>query len=122
MSIRRLTSVAAAAAFTTIVLVPNSAFAADAYHPANGESGATYHPDHASTASSQQVAADLLKAQQHPAWNTAISRGAPWPVAKTGEPKTREQVNAELNAAMQHPAWKNVSRGAPWPTVVADKK
>lgn len=122
MSVRTLSSLAAAVALTAAVLVPISAFAAGAYHPSNGEAGATYHPDHASTSSSEQVAADLQKAQQHPAWNTAISRGAPWPVAKTGEPKTRAQVNAELNAAMQHPAWKNVSRGAPWPTYVADKK
>ncbi|PNG48937.1 MULTISPECIES: hypothetical protein [unclassified Variovorax] len=121
MSIRSLTSVAAAAAFATTLLVPVSALADGAYHPATGELGATYHPQHASATSGSQVAADLEKAQKHPAWNAA-SRGAPWPVAKSGEPKTRDQVNAELNAAMKDPAWKNVSRGAPWPTVVADPK
>lgn len=121
MSVRTLSSVAAVAAFATTMLVPLSASADGAYHPSNDEAGATYHPSHASTTTGSQVAADLAKAQKHPAWNTSISRGAPWPVAKTGEPKTRDQVNAELKAAMQHPAWSNVSRGAPWPTVVSSK-
>ena len=78
MSVRTLSSVAAATAFAATLLVPVSAFAAGAYHPADGETGATYHPDHVGAASSQQVAADLEKAQQHPAWKT-VSRGAPRP-------------------------------------------
>ncbi|WP_431273242.1 DUF4148 domain-containing protein [Variovorax ureilyticus] len=121
MTIRTLSFVAAAATVAATLFVPVGAMANGIYHPANGEAGVTYHPDHAKWSSGQQVAAELEKAQKSPAWNAA-SRGAPWPVQSAGQPKTREEVNAELNAAMRDPAWKSVSRGAPWPTPVADPK
>ncbi|XXQ52990.1 DUF4148 domain-containing protein [Xenophilus aerolatus] len=113
-SIRRSLAVALG---TAAVLFAPAAFAAGAYHPANGEAGATFHPEHAASKSRDHVGNELAAATQHPAWQTAISRGAPWPVAKSGPGLTREQVSAELQAAMKHPAWDRVSRGgAPWPT------
>lgn len=116
MSFRVLTSCAAAASAAVLLLAPASAFANGPYHPATaGEAGVTYYPDHASKASSEQVATDLEKAQKNPAWNSA-SRGAPWPAVNAGAPKSRDQVNAELNSAMQDPAWGSASRGAPWPS------
>ncbi|MBP6898238.1 MULTISPECIES: DUF4148 domain-containing protein [Pseudacidovorax] len=107
-------SLVAAAGAATLLLAP-AAMAAGAYHPATTEAGATFHPEHASTKTREQVNADLQTAMKHPAWDR-VSRGAPWPVAKTGPGLTREQVNADLQAAMKHPAWDRVSRGgAPWP-------
>lgn len=116
-TVRSLTVAGALAA----ALVPTS-FAAGAYHPNSSESGATFHPDHVNQATRAQVASDLDKAQKNPRWSTTYSRGAPWPAAASGEPKTRAQVNAELQTAMKHPAWNSVSRGAPWPPVLATAK
>ncbi|MEJ8855894.1 DUF4148 domain-containing protein [Variovorax robiniae] len=83
------------------VAVPFAAFAAGPYHPAPGEAGVTYVPEHDKRENSrQQVVADLEKAQKQPAWNAA-SRGAPWPVAKTGAPKTRDDVSKEAANAMR---------------------
>ena len=108
-------SLVVAAGAATLLLAP-AAMAAGAYHPANTEAGATFHPEHASTKTRDQVNAEFAVAAKHPAWQPAISRGAPWPVVKTGPGLTREQVNADLQAAMKHPAWDRVSRGgAPWP-------
>lgn len=89
--------------------------------PTPNEAGATYHPEHASKRSRADIDSDLNSAMKQPAWNAA-SRGAPWPVAKTGEPKSRAQVVAELDVAMKHPAWNSVSRGAPWPPVLNNPK
>lgn len=122
MSVLTLRSFAAVSALAAAILVPCAAFAAGPYHPEPTEAGATYHPDHASKLSGTQVAAELIQAQKHPLWNTAISRGAPWPAAKLGEPKTRTQVNSELQAAMKSPAWNSVSRGAPWPAVLTSSR
>ena len=120
MSTRPLHHASAIAALVLSVLAAN-AFAGAAYHPTSNEAGAVFHPDHASSRSRAEIESELTKAQAHPAWNSA-SRGAPWPVAKLGEPKTRAQVVAELDAAMKHPAWNSVSRGAPWPSVLASSK
>ena len=113
-------SLVSAAALASFLAVPVIALANGVYHPAPNEAGVTYHPEHAGAKTSQQVAAELDAATKHPAWQTSMSRGAPWPVAKSAEPKTRDQVNAELQAAMKHPAWNSASRGAPWPVVTVD--
>lgn len=104
-----------AAAGAALMFLAPAAMAAGAFHPDTSEAGAVFFPDHVSVKSREQVNAELASAMQHPAWQTAISRGAPWPVTKTGAGLTREQVNADLDAAMKHPAWNSVSRGAPWP-------
>ena len=101
MTTRALSFAATAATVVATLFVPSGAMAEGVYHPANGEAGASYHPDHAKWSSGQQVAAELEKAQKSPAWNAA-SRGAPWPVQSAGKPRTREEVNAELNAAMPY--------------------
>ncbi|MBN8750608.1 Uncharacterised protein [Xylophilus ampelinus] len=109
--------VATLAAATAAAFFLSPAMAAGAFHPQNGEVGATFHPDHVSSKSRDQVNTELVAATQLPAWQPLISRGAPWPIAKTGPGLTREQVNAELQAAMKTPAWDRVGRlGAPWPT------
>ena len=113
-------SLVSAAALASVLAVPVSALADGVYHPAPNEAGVTYHPDHLGNKTSQQVAEELDAATKHPAWQTSMSRGAPWPVAKSAEPKTRDQVSAELQAAMKHPAWNSVSRGAPWPAFKVD--
>lgn len=122
MNLRYLQRTAVTAGFGVILLSGTSAFAAGPYHPASSEAGATYHPDHVVSRSRTAVEADLGTAMRHPSWGTAISRGAPWPVARTEQPKTREQVKAELAAAMKNPAWNMVSKGAPWPVVLSDAK
>ncbi|RYE59374.1 MAG: DUF4148 domain-containing protein [Hyphomicrobiales bacterium] len=122
MSIRILRSAAIVSAVAAAAFVPAIVSAAGAYHPSSQEEGVAYHPAHASKANRGQVTSELSQAMKHPSWNTAISRGAPWPVASSGEPKTRAQVNAELQAAMKSPAWNSVSRGAPWPPASATVK
>ncbi len=121
MSIRTFCSILTVPVVLAASIAPFGAWASGAYHPASNEAGATYHPEHAAKLSRDQVDKDLSTAMQQPAWNSA-SRGAPWPVAKAGEPKTRAQVVSELEAAMKIPAWNSVSRGAPWPPVLNNAK
>lgn len=104
-----------AAAGAALMSLSSIAMAAGAFHPENSEAGAVFFPEHASVKSREQVSTELAGAMRHPAWQTAISRGAPWPAAQSGTGLTREQVEADLRAAMKHPAWNGVSRGAPWP-------
>lgn len=122
MSTRHLRSAVALSAFAAAALAPVAAFAAGPYHPAPTEAGATYHPDHASTRARGEVIAEFNQAAKHPRWNTAMSRGAPWPVSSAETPKTRDQVQAELAAAMKHPAWNSVSRGASWPAAMVESR
>lgn len=122
MNLRTALTATSAIGTIAVLVVSSNAIAAGPYHPSSNEAGATHHPEHASANQRNQVTAELSAATKHPAWGTAISRGAPWPVAKTGEPKSRSQVNAELATAMKSPAWNSVSRGAPWPPVLADAK
>ena len=122
MFTRHIRSIAALSAFAAVAVAPLTVFAAGPYHPAPTEAGVTYHPDHASTRSRGEVVAEFNQATKHPAWNTSISRGAPWPVSRAEAPKTREQVKAELAAVMKHPAWNAVSRGASWPAGMVESK
>ena len=122
MFTRTLRSIAIVSALVVTILAPATVSAAGPYHPAPTEAGFTHHPEHAIARSRDQVVAEFNQAQKHPSWNTAMSRGAPWPVTRSAEPKTRAQVNQELERAMKHPAWSSVSRGAPWPAVMADAK
>lgn len=122
MSTRHIRSIVALSACAAAAVAPFTAFAAGPYHPAPTEAGATYHPDHAGARSRGEVVAEFNQAIQHPAWNTSMSRGAPWPVSRAETPKTREQVKAELAAVMKHPAWNAVSRGASWPADMVESK
>lgn len=119
---RQLRSVAVLSAIAAAALMPHAAFAAGPYHPAPNEAGVTYHPDHASTRARGEVIAEFNQAAKHPRWNTAMSRGAPWPASSAETPKTREQVQGELATVMKHPAWNAVSRGASWPADMIESR
>jgi len=82
-------------------LIPLAASAAAEYHFAPTEAGVTRYPDHAKQDPSRdRVVAELEAARKQPAWNS-VSRGAPWPAARTGQPATREAVEAEAIEAMR---------------------
>lgn len=84
-----------------VALTPLAASAAGEYHFAPTEAGVTRFPDHAKQDPSRdRVVAELATAQKQPAWNN-VSRGAPWPAARTGQPATREAVEAEAIKAMR---------------------
>lgn len=104
LSISRRTSPAAslgAAALAAVALVPLAASAAGEYHFAPNEAGATRHPDHLrQDPSRDRVVAELETARKQPAWNS-VSRGAPWPASRAGQPATREAVEAEAIKAMR---------------------
>jgi hypothetical protein len=120
MTIRNIRSIVFAGTLATIG-VSTPVFATGPYHPANSEVGVTYHPEHASKTAREQVVAELSEAQKQRSWS-ASSRGAPWPIARTAEPRTRAQVNAELQQAMALPTWSAINRGAPWPSATLDGK
>lgn len=122
MSTRHVRSIVAFSVFSAAAFASLTVFAAGPYHPASTEAGVTYHPDHGSTRARGEVAAEFDQATKHPAWSSAMSRGAPWPVSRAGTPKTREQVQAELAAVMMHPAWNAVSRGASWPAGMIESR
>lgn len=91
----------AALAASAAALMPLAASAAGEYHFAPTEAGVTRHPDHLrQDPSRDRVVAELETAQKQPAWNT-VSRGAPWPTPRAGQPTTREAVEAEAIKAMR---------------------
>jgi len=93
MSLHRTTMLALAAAAITL---PSLSFANSVWHPANGEAGVTYHPDHVeSTKSRADVAAELEAARRDGSlW--FLQRGVPVPVKNASAGKTREQVINEM--------------------------
>ncbi|SFQ39361.1 DUF4148 domain-containing protein [Variovorax sp. 770b2] len=94
-------STTALAALAVAALAPLAASAAGEYHFAPTEAGAQRYPDHLrQDPSRDRVVAELEAAQKQPAWNT-VSRGAPWPASRAGQPATREAVEAEAIKAMR---------------------
>ena len=88
-------------ALLAAALIPLAASAAGEHHFAPTEAGVTRHPDHArQDPSRDRVMAELETAQKQPAWNS-VSRGAPWPAARTGQPATRDAVEADAIKAMR---------------------
>lgn len=98
---RKLFMPLVAAATFTAALAPLAASAAGEFHFAPTEAGATRYPDHLRQEPSRdKVVAELETAQKQPAWNS-VSRGAPWPASRAGQPTTREAVEAEAIKAMR---------------------
>jgi hypothetical protein len=101
MSHRSFFALAFAAATTAATLAPLAASAAGEYHFAPTEAGVTRYPDHLrQDPSRDKVVAELDTARKQPAWNS-VSRGAPWPSPRAGQPATRAAVEAEAIAAMR---------------------
>ncbi|MCR6481107.1 DUF4148 domain-containing protein [Variovorax sp. ZS18.2.2] len=89
------------AALAFAALAPLAASAAGEYHFAPTEAGVERYPGHLRQEPSRdKVVAELEAAQKQPAWKT-VSRGAPWPAPRTGQPATREAVEAEAIKAMR---------------------
>jgi hypothetical protein len=94
-------SLSVAALAAAAALAPMAASAAGEYHFAPTEAGVTRYPDHLrQDPSRDKVVAELETAQKQPAWNS-VSRGAPWPAARAGQPATREAVEADAIKAMR---------------------
>lgn len=87
---------AVAFAFT----LPLAAQANSVWHPAGGEAGVTYHPEHfKSTKTRAQVMAELEAARKDGTLALLQSEsGAPLPVKSSEPPKTRQQVIDEMRA------------------------
>ena len=93
MDFHRPTVLALAVAAITL---PSLSFANSVWHPANGEAGFTYHPEHFKSAKSRaDVLADLEAARKDGSlW--FLQRGMPVSVRNAGPSKTREQVIGEM--------------------------
>ena len=77
---------------------PLAAQASSVWHPAPGEAGVTYHPDHfKSTKTRAQVMAEVDAARKDGTL-LLLQRGAPLPVKSSPPPKTRQQVIDEMRA------------------------
>lgn len=86
----------AALAATAALALPGLAQADSVYHPANGEVGFTYHPEHfKSTKSRAEVIAEVEAARKDGTL-ALLQRGAPLPVKSTAPAKTRQQVIDEM--------------------------
>jgi len=85
---------AAAFAFT----LPLAAQANSVWHPAAGEAGVTYHPEHfKGTKTRAQVMAEVDAARKDGTL-VLLQRGAPVPVKSSEPPKSRQQVIDEMRA------------------------
>lgn len=79
-----------------IVVAPNAALADSLWHPADSESGFTFHPDHStSTKTRAEVLRELEQAKADGSYDY-LQRGLPVPSRDTGPGKTRDEVIKEL--------------------------
>ncbi len=86
-------------AFVTVIsalVLPGLSQAASIYHPASGEAGVTYHPDHAKNGKSRAEALAELEAARRDGTLALMQRSAPVPIKHTGPAKARQQVIDEL--------------------------
>lgn len=82
-------------AFATLAM-PALSSADSLWHPANGEVGYSYHPNHATvTKSREQVAAEIAAARKDGTMWLAL-RGVPIPVRSTAPGNTRQQVADQI--------------------------
>lgn len=80
------------------LVLPLAANANSVWHPASGEAGVTYHPDHfKSTKTRAQVMAEVDAARKDGTL-ALLQRGAPLPIKSSEPPKTRQQVIDEMRA------------------------
>lgn len=88
----------AVATVTTVaaLVLPGLSQATSIYHPASGEVGFTYHPDHAKGGKSRAEVLAELEAARKDGTLALMQRGAPLPIKQTGPAKTRQQVIAEM--------------------------
>lgn len=92
------TSTIAAAAATIAFALPGLAHADSMYHPANGEVGFTYYPEHfKSTKTRAEVIAEVEAARKDGTLRF-YQLGLPVPVKNAGPGKTRQQVIDEMRS------------------------
>lgn len=85
-------------AIAIAMTLPLAAQANSVWHPASGEAGVTYHPDHfKSTKTRAQVMAEVEAARKDGSL-ALLQRGAPLPMKSVEPPKTRQQVIDEMRA------------------------
>lgn len=90
-------SFATVAVVSTLAL-PGLAQATSIYHPATGEVGYTYHPDHFKSTKSRADVIAGLEAARKDGTLALIQRGAPLPIKNAGPAKTRQQVIDEMRS------------------------
>lgn len=85
------------AAISTLAL-PALSLATSIYHPAGGEVGFSYHPDHATNGKSRAEVIAELDAARKDGTLALMQRGAPVPIKIAGTAKTRQQVIDEMRS------------------------
>jgi len=91
-----------------VLVVPTVAQADSLWHPASGDLGFTFHPDHStSTKTRAEVLRELEQAKADGSFYY-LQQGLPVPSRDTGPGKTREEVIKELiNMTLQERAYIN---------------
>ena len=91
-----------------VLVVPTAAQANSLWHPAPGDQGFTFHPDHStSTKTRAEVLRELEQAKADGSY-FYLQRGLPVPMRFGGPGKTREEVIKELvNMTPQERAYMN---------------
>jgi hypothetical protein len=90
-------SFATVAVVSTLAL-PGLAQATSIYHPAIGEVGYTYHPDHFKSTKSRADVIAEVEAARKDGTLALMQRGAPLPIKNAGPAKTRQQVIDEMRS------------------------
>ncbi len=90
-------SFATVAVVSTLAL-PGLAQATSIYHPAPGEVGYTYQPDHFKSTKSRADVIAEIEAARKDGTLALMQRGAPLPIKNAGPAKTRQQVIDEMRS------------------------
>ncbi|MBN9428743.1 MAG: DUF4148 domain-containing protein [Burkholderiales bacterium] len=89
-----ITTLAVAATFA----LPSLAHADSMYHPANGEVGFTYHPEHFKSNKTRAEVVAEVEAARKDGTLRFYQLGLPIPVKNAGPGKTRQQVIDEMRS------------------------
>lgn len=88
----------AVAAVISAAALPGLSQANSIYHPASGEAGFTYHPDHFKSTKSRADVRAEIEAARKDGTLALMQRGAPVPIKGVGPAKTRQQVIDEMRS------------------------
>lgn len=93
MNIRQTAMLSVIAAAIT---VPGLSFANSVWHPASGEAGFTYHPDHLKNTKTRADVQAEVEAARKDGTLALMQRNVPVPAKAVGPGKTRRQVLDEV--------------------------
>ena len=80
------------------LLLPASSYADSMWHPAGGDVGFTYHPEHIKSTKTRAEVVQELEAARNDGTLARYQNAAPIPIKNAGPGKTRQQVIDDMRS------------------------